>query len=178
MNVLLACCSAGACGFCAYLDPNHDQDQNGSETETTNAVECKTELSVCTSKCKTDDRSAERNEADEDGPLDISELGNVDGKERRDDSDDHEEWKEVGVGLDGARSLPDAVNLRWVDVVHEVEKRSFNGDENHAEGEVASILEEAVIQETGLGSLPFCNIYVRRSQSINEEWTYHRASRR
>lgn len=143
------------------LNPNHDQDQNGGETQTTDAVECKTKLSISTSKCKTDNRSTEGEEADKDRPLDISELGDVDGKEGRDDGDDHEEWQEVGVGLDGARLLPDAVDLRWVDVVHEVEKGTLNSNEDHAEGEVASVLEQAVVQETSLGSLPFCNIYIR-----------------
>jgi hypothetical protein len=139
------------------LDPDHDQDQNGGETQTTNAVECKTKLSILTSKCKTDDRSTERHEAEEDRPLDILELGDIDGKNWRDDSDDHEEGKKVSVGLDGARHLPDTVDLRWVDVVHEVEERTLNSDENHAEGEVTSVLEEAVVQETSFGSLPFCD---------------------
>lgn len=140
----------------AYLNPNHDQDQNGSEAQTTNAVECETELSICTCKSKTNNRSTKRDEADKDGPLDISEFGNVDGQEGRDDSDNHEEGKEVGISLDGSGLLPETIDLRWVDVVHQVEERPLNGDEDHAEGEVTSVLEEAMVQETSLGSLPFC----------------------
>ena len=88
---MLVYCSVVFCEFVAHLDPNHDQNQNGGETQTTNTVECKTKPAVCASKCEADDRSTERDEADEDGPFNISKLGNIDGKERRDDSDDHEE---------------------------------------------------------------------------------------
>lgn len=51
--------------------------------------------------------------------------------------------------------------ITHVDVVDEVEQRSFDCDQEHGEREVATVLEEAVVQEAASRSLPLCRSHAK-----------------
>ena len=54
----------------------------------------------------------------------------------------------------------------YVDIVDEVEERTLDGDDEDGNRKIAAILEERVMQESGFGTLPFCE---RGETSISQE---------